>query len=90
MRDKLIIARNFLYKLFLIGFVLNVLFQLLVLSIGGKALLEASRVLELQPFFLTQLLIICVASVRIFLVYCVLCPALAIHWTVAKDKTLNK
>lgn len=90
MRDKLIITRNFLYKLFLIGFLLNVLFQLLILLMGGKALSEASRVLELQPYFLTQLLIVCIATIRIFLVYFVLCPALALHWTVAKDKTLNK
>lgn len=90
MREKLIITRNFFYKLFLIGFVLNVLFQLIVLAIGGQGLSDASKILELQPQFLIQLLIISVTTVRIFLVYFVLCPALALHWTISKDKLLNK
>lgn len=90
MKEKLTIARNFLYKLFLIGFVLNILFQLLILSMGGKGLAEAAKVLELPTYYITELLIVMISSVRVFLVYFVLCPALALHWTIAKDKTLNK
>lgn len=76
--------------MFLIGFVLNVLFQLVILFIGGKGLLEAARILELPPYYLTQVMIVAIASIRAFLVYFILCPALALHWTIAKDKTLNK
>lgn len=90
MKEKLILTRNFLYRFFVIGFVLNVLFQLTVLFIGGKTLNEVSRILELPPFYITELLIVVIASIRAFLIYCILCPALALHWTIAKDKILNK
>lgn len=89
MKEKLTIVRNFLYRFFLIGIVLNILFQLLVLFIGGKSLLEVSRILELPPFYLTELLIVTIASIRAILIYFILCPALALHWTISRDKTLN-
>lgn len=90
MREKLVILRNFLYKFFLIGFVLNVMFQLLLLAMGGRGIIEASKILELPSYFLHEVLIIVIVSVRVFFVFFVLCPALALHWAIAKDKTLNK
>lgn len=90
MREKLLVLRNCLYKLFLIGFVFNVLFQLLVVAMGGDNLIEVAKILGLPKHFLNELLIVCIASVRIFFVYFILCPAFALHWAVAKDKVLNK
>lgn len=90
MKEKLIIIRNFLYKLFLIGFVINILFQMFIMLFVGQHLLTASRILELPPYYLTELLITSIATIRVFLIYFILCPALALHWTIAKDKILNK
>lgn len=86
MREKLILIRNFLYRFFVIGFVFNVLFQLLFMYLGVKGLQEASRVLELRPYYLIELLITIISYLRVFFVYFVLFPALALHWTIARDK----
>lgn len=89
MKEKLIITRNFLYRLFLIGFVLNILFQLLFMFIAGPKLTDASNILQLPPYYLVELLISGIAFIRMFLVYFILCPALALHWTIARDKNLD-
>lgn len=88
MREKLILVRNFLYRFFVIGFVFNVLFQLLFMFLGVKGLQEGSRILELRPYYLIELLITLIAYLRVFFVYFVLFPALALHWTIARDKIL--
>lgn len=85
MKEKLIITRNFLYRFFLIGIVLNILFQIIFLAIGGQGVEEASRVLGLPSFYLMELLISSIAFIRMILIYFVLCPALALHWTIAKE-----
>lgn len=86
MKEKLIIIRNFLYRFFVIGFVLNILFQLLILFVGLNSLNEASRILDLPHSFLMEVFIVAIASTRAFLVYLILCPALALHWTISRDK----
>ena len=85
MREKLILVRNFLYRFFIIGFIFNILTQLFFLLIGAKGLHQASMVLELRPYYLLELIISTVMYLRVFLVYFVLFPALALHWTIAKD-----
>lgn len=89
MRKKLLLVRNFLYKFFLIGFVFNVLFQLLFMFLGVKGIQEASTILGLRPYYLIELMITLIAYLRVFFVYFVLFPALALHWTVAKDKNID-
>lgn len=88
MKEKLIVIRNFLYRLFIVGFVFNVLFQLLFLIMGGKGIQEASRVLELPPYYLIELLISTIIYMRIVLIYFILFPAIALHWTIARDKNV--
>lgn len=89
MRKKLLLVRNFLYRFFVIGFVFNVLFQLLFMFLGVKGIQEANRILELRPYYLIELLITMIAFLRVFLVYFILFPALALHWTVARDKNID-
>lgn len=89
MRKNLLLVRNFLYRFFLIGFLFNVLFQLLFMFLGVKGIQEANRILELRPYYLIELLITIIAYLRVFFVYFVLFPALALHWTVARDKNLD-
>lgn len=89
MKEKLIVVRNFLYRLFVIGFILNILSQLPIIFVKIQTLNEASAILGVHPYYLMELLITSITVLRIILVYFILCPALALHWTIAKDKTLK-
>lgn len=86
MREKLLLTRNFLYRLFVVGFLFSIVFQLSFMSISPKLLAEANKVLGLQPFFVLELVIQALVYIRAFLIYFILCPALALHWTIARDK----
>lgn len=86
MKDKLLIARNFLYRLFLIGFLFSVLFQLAFMSLSTPLINEATKLLGLPPLYIQELVISYLAFIRVVLVYFILSPALALHWTIAKDK----
>lgn len=89
MKEKLLLTRNFLYRLFLVGFLFSVIFQLSFMSISPKLLVEANKLLGLPPFFVLELVISALVYIRVFLVYFILCPALALHWTIARDKTFK-
>lgn len=89
MKEKLLITRNFLYRLFLLGFVVNFFAQfILMIAVNGGALLELSRLLSVTPFYLGELITSSIVIMRVILFYFVLLPALALHWTIAKDKNL--
>lgn len=89
MREKLILVRNFLYRLFLIGFLFSVFAQVMYMLMSGPTIIEATKLLGLPPFFLTKLMISTIVSIRIFLVYVILAPALALHWTISRDKAIK-
>lgn len=86
MKEKLLVTRNFLYRLFVVGFIFSLIFQLSFMSISPKLLAEANKVLGLQPYFILELVIQALVYIRAFLIYFILCPALALHWTIARDK----
>lgn len=90
MKEKLIITRNFLYRLFIIGIVLNIFAQFMfMMAIKGQALNEVAVALNLSSSYLVQMIISSIISIRIVLLYFILCPAFALHWTIARDKNLN-
>lgn len=89
MKEKLTLARNFLYRLFVIAFVLNVLSQIPFMFIKYQGIVQAAQVLGLSPQYLMQLIITYITSIRVILIYFVLCPALALHWTISRDKKFN-
>lgn len=87
MREKLVITRNFLYRLFLIGIVLNILVQFVfMMAMKGQGINEISQILNVPQYYVIQLIISSIISVRIILIYFILCPAFALHWTIARDK----
>lgn len=89
MKEKLIIIRNFLYRLFIIGFILNILSQLPFLVLKMQGINEAASFLGVPPYYLMELLISTISTLRVILFYFILCPALALHWTIARDKNLS-
>ena len=90
MKEKLIIVRNFLYRLFVIGFILNILSQIPFVLVKLQSINEASTILGVPSYYLMELLITTITVLRVILVYFILCPALALHWTIARDKNLNQ
>lgn len=89
MKEILIIIRNFLYRLFLIGLVFSVLSQLALVSINVQGLTEASKILHVSSNYLMELMLKAITDVKNFLFFGVLCPAIALHWTISKDKLVK-
>ena len=98
MLKKLVVLRNFLYRLFVVGVVFDILTQLLFLAINGFVLAPKPPLFGMPPGGMPPFGLppheVCAAMMnfigfsRTFLVYFVLCPALALHWTVKREKSL--
>lgn len=89
MKEILIVIRNFLYRLFLIGLVFSILSQLALIYINVQGLTEASKILHVSSSYLMELMLKAITDVKNFLFFGVLCPAIALHWTISKDKLLK-
>lgn len=89
MKEKLIITRNFLYRLFLLGFIINLFAQfVLMIAVKNGAFLELAKTLSVSTYYLGELVTSSIVIMRIILFYLVLLPALALHWTIARDKNI--
>lgn len=87
MREKLIVTRNFLYRLFIISFIINIIAQIiLTLATKSNNINQVSLMLGVTPFYLAQLIFTSIVIIRVFLFYFILLPAIALHWTIASDK----
>lgn len=87
MKEKLIITRNFLYRLFLIGFILNIIAQFIFMAATkGQGVIELSKMLSITPFYLGAIVSTSIVAIRVFFLYFILLPAIALHWTIARDK----
>lgn len=90
MKEKLITTRNFLYRLFLIGFVLNLTAQFVFMATAkGQGINELAQILSIPPFYLSGLIVSSIVVIRVIFLYFILMPALALHWTIARDKNLD-
>lgn len=90
MKEKLILVRNFLYRLFLIGIILNISAQVIhAIIANGGVINDPAQALMISPNYFEQLGISNILFIRLFLIYFILCPALVLHWTIAKDKNLS-
>lgn len=86
MRVNLIVTRNFLYRLFVIGFVVNVLAQMVfMVAAKGQGIVEMATILNITPFFVGAIITASLVVMRMIFLYFVLFPALALHWTIARD-----
>jgi len=89
MKENLIITRNFLYRLFLIGFVINFLAQFIFMfAVKAQGINELAQMLSVSPLDLGQTIFSSIIYIRVILFYFILLPALALHWTIARDKKL--
>lgn len=91
MKKKLILTRNFLYRLFFIGFIFNVFVQVVFMfAAKGHGLNEAARAISVPPYYLGEMIVSSIMFIRMFFFYVILLPALALHWTIARDKELKE
>lgn len=89
MRKKLTVARNFLYRLVFIGLVINVAAQFAYMAAAKhEGINLASKLMNITPFYLSAMITSSIVLTRAIFLYFVLLPALALHWTVARDKHL--
>lgn len=90
MREKLIVIRNFLYRLFFIGFIFNLFAQVIfMLAATGHGLDDAARAISVPPYYMGEMVVTSIMIIRMFLFYAILLPAFALHWTIARDKVLK-
>lgn len=89
MKEKLIITRNFLYRFFVIGFLLSVLFQAVLMFNHEFIFTYAATYAGISKSGIALLLSGFIGTTRLFLFYLVLCPAIALHWTVKREKSLQ-
>ncbi len=86
---KLVVTRNFLYRLFLIGFAINLGAQaVFVAAAKNERVKHLSKFLNISPLYLNILINSAIILTRVVFLYFILFPALALHWTVARDKYL--
>ncbi len=82
MEEKLIIAKKFLYKYFLIGFLLFLISVVSYIFIKDFAAELAQSWYGIDPQFYYNVIFIFLGLIKMFLVFLVLAPALALHWLV--------
>jgi len=89
MKEMLTIIRNILYRIFIIGFIFSIVSQLALIFMDFEGINEAAKLLHVSSTNLIMVILNSINFVKVFLFYGILCPALAIHWTISRDKLLK-
>lgn len=87
---KLVVLRNFLYRFFVIGFVFSVIMQAVLMVSHDYIFAIAKEFANIPQCGLALLLTGFLGYVRLFLFFMVLSPALALHWTISRDKAFKE
>ena len=82
--DNLRLIRNLLLRTFVVGLGITLLLALLTFSLWDTWVPIVERMFHTNIEFLTPIVVEFFMQVRFFLLYIVLAPALAIHWTLKK------
>jgi len=86
MNENLVLIRNFLFKWFVIGFalfILNVTLYIIFKDFGAEMCMELYNV-NLQDYYNISLGLF--GFFKLFLLFCVLSPAIALHWLIKSNK----
>ncbi len=79
------LIRNILFRSFVVGAIISFVFGLLTMIWWTTWMGMAEQWFHADSATLTQLVVKFFMNVRFFLVFIVLTPALAIHWTLRKE-----
>lgn len=82
--ERLRLIRNVLLRTFVVGFVIALVLGLVTMMGWVKWMTMASAWFHTDPATLTPLVLNFFLDIRFFLLFIVLAPALAMHWTIKK------
>jgi len=88
--ETLRLTRDILLRIFIIGFVFALLLGLVTMVGWNTWLGLAGDWFQTDPATLTPLVLKFFLNVRFFLLFLILAPALAIHWTLRKEQARKK
>lgn len=80
MNLNIVLMRNFLFKWFVVGFVILVISAVLFIFLKDVGAQMASRFYGVDPAFYINFAFTMLGIVKIFLIFFILSPALALHW----------
>ncbi len=83
--DALRLARNILFRSFVVGLALTAVMMVLTISFWVPWTALATRLFHTDTATLTPMVLKFFVDIRFFLVFVLLTPALAIHWTLKKE-----
>lgn len=82
MCEKLVLTRNFLYKFFVVGFLLFLLTAIIYIFVRGFAVEMALAWYGVDPLYYQNLVFMFFGFIKFILIFLVLSPALALHWMI--------
>ena len=80
MCEKVLFVRNFLYKFFVIGFLLLIISAILYIFLKDFAAGIAQSWYKIEPVFYYNFAFVLLAYIKVILFFFILTPALALHW----------
>ncbi len=80
MCEKLVTVRDFLYKFFIVGFLLFIFSVISYIFMKDFAVEIVEKWYGVDPVFYKNLVFTFLGYVKLFLVFFILTPALALHW----------
>lgn len=84
--DTLRLTRNILLRSFLIGLVITIVLSVLAIVGWQNGVHMAGQWFQMEPAALAPLIIQFFLDIRFFLLFILLTPALAIHWTLRREQ----
>ncbi|MBX9688560.1 MAG: hypothetical protein K2X27_17760 [Candidatus Obscuribacterales bacterium] len=88
--ENLRLSRNILFRSFLIGMGITAFLALLTFAFFDVWMNWASLLLRLEESKISSMLLTFFTEIRFFLLYLLLTPALAIHWTLKAEEESKK
>ncbi len=84
--ETLRLSRNILLRTFVVGVILAVLLALATTAFWTPCVGTIERLFHVSEATLAPMVLNFFLNVRFLLVFLILAPALALHWTLKKDK----
>lgn len=88
--ENLRIVRNILFRTFLSGLIIVILFAVATMSLWDFMIAMANQWFHTTEAVLTPIVIKFFVDIRFYLVFVILAPALGIHWTIKKEESRAK
>ena len=85
-KEKLILIRNFLFKIFIVGVLFALFLFVMTVTFWGTWSSFIYSKFQLTEKELGQLVVQQFINLRFYLVFVILVPAISLHWTIKSHK----